>query len=565
MNTRQERWDLEVDLVCVGSGLGGVAAAIAAHDHGARAVVLEKAPKLGGVSAYSGGEIFVPNNHLLATAGLSDSREAGLAYLKFLAAGYADLELQATLLDLGPVVARYFAERAGIRFKLVRDFPDYYYPAAPGTVAAGRYLEVELFRGAELGPWQRKVYLSPHVPNGIDHDEMFAMGGFPGVSRWDFMLLAKRYSQDMRSFGPGMMASFLKAALVDRAISAYLETPVRSLVVEGGRVVGVVAEREGREFRVKASRGVVLATGGYDWRPDLARSFEQLPEWHSMCQPTVEGDALVMAGEIGAALGGVPANNLGVCFGFHIPGEEHEGKPLWRGSWEGGFPHAIWVNRAGQRFGDESFYREYVPKVRAWEGVGQVQPNFPPYLIFDGNFRAKYPLGTFLPGQPLPADLVTEAPTLVELGERLGIDPAGLAATVERFNRFAAAGKDPDFGRGTFPWAAMMTGDRSLPHPNLGPLDKPPFYGLRLHVASIGMNAVGLRTNRYGQVMHLRGHAICGLYAAGNAAAPLDIGAGYQSGLSNLRGLVWGFVAALHASAPDALAGLSPAAEQRQP
>src|SRR5262245_4415106 len=124
MNERPERWDLEVDLVCVGSGLGGVAAAITACDHGAQAVILEKAPKLGGVCAYSGGELFVPNNHLMSAAGLGDSREAALAYLQFLAAGYADAGLQAALLDTAPQALRYFAERAQIRFKLVRDFPD---------------------------------------------------------------------------------------------------------------------------------------------------------------------------------------------------------------------------------------------------------------------------------------------------------------------------------------------------------------------------------------------------------------------------------------------------------
>src|SRR5579871_4680190 len=116
-------WDLEVDLVCVGSGLGGVGAAITAHDQGQKVLLLEEAPKLGGVCAYSGGEVFVPNNHLLEPAGLKDSREAGLSYLRFLAAGYADPLLQATLLDNAPVAVRYFADHAGVRFKLVKDFP----------------------------------------------------------------------------------------------------------------------------------------------------------------------------------------------------------------------------------------------------------------------------------------------------------------------------------------------------------------------------------------------------------------------------------------------------------
>src|SRR5690606_27127937 len=123
-----------------------------------------------------------------------------------------------------------------------------------------------------------------------------------------------------------------------------------------------------------ARRGEVLAMGGYDWNESMARSFEGLPAWRSMVQPTVEGDHVACAGELGAALAGVPAYNLGMFFGYRVPGETHEGKPLWRASWEGGYPHAIWVDRSGRRFGDESFYRDYLPKVRAWDGVRQEHP-----------------------------------------------------------------------------------------------------------------------------------------------------------------------------------------------
>jgi 3-oxosteroid 1-dehydrogenase len=542
------RWDLEVDVACVGSGLGAVTAAIRAHDAGARAVILEKAPKLGGVCAYSGGEVFVPDNYKMRELGIPDSEEAGRAYLRFLGGGYADERMQRLLYDTGREAARWLGEHAKIPWKPIAGFPDYHYPHAPGTVAGGRYLEVELFDGASLGPWQKKSYSSPHMPPGITHDELFAWGSLSCVMTWNFKLMGQRVREDKRGFGPGMMGWFLKAALIDRGIEAHVETPVRELVVDGGRVVGVRCDRDGAPWFVRARRGVVLAIGGYDGDREAARSYEGLPEWNTLCQPSVSGDNLVLGGEVGAALAGVPAYNLGMFFGYQVAGEEHDGAPLYRASWEGGYPHALWVNRAGERFCDESFYREYLPRCRAWDGEKQEHPNYPPYLIFDSAYREKYSFGPYFPGQPLPEGLVQVADTPGELADKLGLPAAALEATLARFNSFADGAVDPDFGRGRYPWAAMMVGDKTRPNPNMGPVSKAPFYGLKLSAVGVGVNAVGLRTDDFARVMHVRGRPIEGLYACGNSAAALDTGAGYQSGLANLRGMTWGFVAGHHAA-----------------
>jgi hypothetical protein len=309
-------------------------------------------------------------------------------------------------------------------------------------------------------------------------------------------------------------------------------------------VVGVVAEVEGSPYRVKARRGVLLACGGYDWKPELAKYYEGLPEWKSMTQPYMTGDNLMLGGEIGAAFAGVPPYNLGMFFGYQVPGESHEGVPLWRASWEGGYPHALWVNAAGKRFADESFYRDYLPRCHDWNGVDQVHPNYPPYLIFDQNYRDKYAFCSFMPGMEVPESLLKKADTPAELGALLGIDGAGLEATIARFNEFADGEVDPDFGRGRYPWAAKMVGDRSRKNQNMGPLDKAPYYGVRLTAVGVGVNAVGLKTDARARVQHVRDRPLPGLYAAGNSAALLDVGAGYQSGISSLRGMTWGWVAA---------------------
>ena len=547
--TPSKPWDLEVDLVAAGSGLGAISAAIAAHDRGLRVAVLEKAPRLGGVSGFGGGEVFVPNNRPMRELGIEDSDDAGRRYFEFLSAGFADPRLQAALLSNMKPAIEYMGKEAGVRWIAVEGLPDYYYPDAPGSHPGGRYLSVDLFDGKTLGEWQARTYpMTPHVPPGALHREMYAWGGLACVTTWDYELIGQRLANDQRSFGPGLMGWFVKAAMVDRAIPAFVDAPVRSLVAEGGAAVGVVAEREGRPFRVRARKGVVLGVGGYDHNRELARQFEAMPDWNSACPPYLHGDHLVMAGELGAAIAAVPPTDLAMFYGYHIPGEESDGQPLYRSSWECGCPHALWVNRAGERFCDESFYKDYQPRLRLWDGQKQAMPNLPPFLIFDQSYRDRYPLGSFMPGQPLPPELVAQAETPRELAQRLGIDADGLERTLARFNEFARKGQDPEFRKGSRPWSVRLTGDQSYPNPCLGPVERPPFYGVQLVPVSVGINSHGLKTNECAQVMHLRGRPIPGLYAVGNSAALLDMGAGYQSGTSNMRAITWGWIAGRHAA-----------------
>jgi len=544
------RWDLEADVVAIGSGLGGLTAAIVAHDQGASCVVLEKAGKLGGLSGFGGGEVFVPANHKMKELGLADTLDEGRQYYEFIAAGYASAKHQKKLLDTMHEAILYFAEKAGLRWKACQGLPDYYYPDAPGSKASGRYLSVELFDAKTLGEWQAKTWLTPIMPPGALHEEMYAWGGLAKVTTWDYELLGKRIAEDLRSFGPGMMAAFVKAAVIDRKIPAYLETPVRALVADAdGAVIGVRAERSGKDFFVRARKAVILAVGGYDHNKEMACMFEEMPDWNAVFPAYLDGDHMVMGPELGAAIASVPPTNLALFYGYQIPGEEVEGRAFWRSSWEGGVPHAIWVNKAGERFCDESFYKEYQPRIRHWDGKKQEQPNTDIYLIFDGNYRERYPLGSFMPGQELPEGMVVVANTPRELAQRLEIDPDRFEQTLARFNAFASKGEDPDFGRGSMPWAIRLVGDMDYKNPLLGPLNKPPYHAVRLRPVSVGINSHGLKWDLDAQVLHVRGHAIPGLYAVGNSAALLDIGGGYQSGTSNSRAITWGYVAGRHAAA----------------
>jgi 3-oxosteroid 1-dehydrogenase len=184
----------------------------------------------------------------------------------------------------------------------------------------------------------------------------------------------------------------------------------------------------------------------------------------------------------------------------------------------------------------------------AWDGRAQRFENLPAYLVFDATYREKYPIGPIPPGAPLPDGFAVRADTVRELAERLGVDPDGLETTIERFNADAAAGVDTEWGRGSWPWANWMFGDLNCkPNPNLGPLVKPPFSGFEVHSVGVGVNSAGLHIDTDARVRHVRGHAIPGLYAAGGTAAWRDIGSGYQSGIANARGMIWGYLAGRHA------------------
>ena len=164
-------------------------------------------------------------------AGISDSDEEAMKYYEFLSNGYGDRAMLDRMYKAAHEALPYLEKNAGVMWRYLHDFPDYFYPHAPGTAAQGRYLEVAFFKGAELGAWQDKVYQSPISFVGITHEELFKWGGFSKVLQWDFVKIAENAEKDLRGLGPGMMAYFVKAAVIDRGIPAYLETPARELAL----------------------------------------------------------------------------------------------------------------------------------------------------------------------------------------------------------------------------------------------------------------------------------------------------------------------------------------------
>lgn len=548
IRTTPQHWDLEADVVCVGSGAGGLGAAITAHDHGASALVLEKSDQVGGVTAFSMGEVWIPGNHLAADIGLDDSIEQGVAYINNLSMGYSEQAAVINQAVHAPVALKYFEDSIGLKMCVVRHLPDYYYPHVEGSSAEGRCLEALPFAAEQLGEWQLKTRVSPHVPYSLTHEDIFSNGGLANMAHWDYTVMGERLAKDERCAGPGLAAYFVKGVL-DRNIPLYTETGAEELIADGDRIVGVRAVRDGRDIFVKARRGVVIAVSSFERKPALAKRIGLLLDPVSMVMDTVQGIHLRLAGEAGAQIARVPDVSM---LGFHVPGEEQEeGVPLWRGALPFmGMPHTIVVNRAGKRFSNEAFYRSVYFGLEEIDGMTQSYRNFPCWVVTDNQAREKYPFGSIMPGQEFPEGLAVSADTIEQLAAKIGVDVDGLKTTVSRFNEYSQAGVDPEYQRGTYPWGAIMCGDpNQKPNPNLGALEKGPFHAIRLHrMAGGGITSSGILTDEHCRAMGWNDKPIDGLYVAGNSAARLDNGALMQSGITNARGITHGYLAGRHAA-----------------
>jgi 3-oxosteroid 1-dehydrogenase len=547
LNNLPDRWDMEADVVAIGSGIGGLSAAITAHELGASALVLERSDQVGGVTALSMGEVWVAGNHLAAEIGVEDSVDSGFRYLKRLSMDYGTDAAILNKVVHAREALKYFEDRIGLKMEPIRDCPDYYYTVSNDAVSEGRMLECAPFPGTTLGDWQTKTRVSPQMPYGLTHHDMFQAGGVANMMKWDFEKMADRLTNDERCLGTGLAAYFVKGAL-DRNIPLVTGADAEELIADGERVVGVRVVKDGETIYVKANKAVVVAVSSYEQSQDLNKTLSRQLELGSMLFPGINGANFRLAGPVGARIASVPdITSLGIT----VEGVEDEhGRLLWNSALPViGQPHTIVVNRAGKRFGNEAFYRSFYYTIDIIDGINQTHPNFPCWAVIDSQVLEKYPFFGLTPGQDWPEHMGPKADTLVDLARQMGVDPQGLEETVARFNANAEKGVDPDFHRGEQPWSVWMCGDPNhKPNANLGSLVKAPFYAVELkRMGGTGITAAGLLTDHHSRVMTWTDQPIEGLYAAGNSVARLETGAVMQSGISNARGMTYGWLAARHA------------------
>ncbi|MCZ6808068.1 MAG: FAD-dependent oxidoreductase [Deltaproteobacteria bacterium] len=556
-------WDRTVDLLVMGSGAAGLAAAVRARDLGLDVLVVEKSEFFGGNTAMSGGVCWVANNPGMAKEGIADSDEEGFRYLKHITKGEVPDERLWLYIRESKRVLAYLHENTHVRYVPLAKYTDYY-PEAPGGRPGGRSMDPVPFDGSKLRG-QLIQLRRPHPQSqilgkfGITAKEaQAAIGvGFRTMlfMAWQMFLYLlrypkrKRWGRDTKLCAGNSLMGRLLLSIKDRKIPAWLNTAVEKLIFENGRVVGAVINKEGEKLRVKTNRGVVIAAGGFSRNLEMRKKYQRHPiatEWTSGT-PSNTGDGIRLGQAAGGALGLMDE-------AWWTPVSLVPKSPV---SWvlvvEKSLPHGLFVNQDGKRFTNEA--APYIDVVNGmYDDVAKTQTTDPRwYHIFDATYRRSSVAGPVAPGKIMPdkqlprryrdGGYLFRTNTLQELAGKIDVPADALKATIARFNEYAVKGKDPDYNRG---WSAQdrYYGDpRVKPNCSLGRIETGPFYAVRIYPGDLGTKG-GMITDDHSRVLKEDGQAVPGLYAAGNSTASM-MGRTYPGAGGTIGpALTFGFLAA---------------------
>jgi 3-oxosteroid 1-dehydrogenase len=555
-------WDESFDFVIVGSGGGGLVAGLAAADAGLKPVIIEKQDFVGGSTAMSGGVVWMPNNPLMQAEGVTDSYEAGMAYLESVV-GPPDegssLARRHAFLTNGPEMLS-LLQRKGVHLVRCEGYSDYYDNRKGGN-ARSRSVEGIPWDGKQLGEWDAKI--NPGMARGlglvVKTNEVRNLPSWtrsPEAFGVTMRVVARTYisrllGKDLLTNGMSLVGQITKIVL-DAGIPLWLNTRVEELVTEGGRVVGVRAVRDGRPLSVHANKGVLLSAGGFERNPEMRLKYSEDTQPND---GTWTAANLGNTGEVLAAVIALGAKTDYMDEAVWNPTPRLEMRASSLGLARQ-YPHTMYANKKGRRFCNES--NSYVEVTKAMYANDAI----PAWLIFDDNYRRHMPWGfgmpklrslsTALPGH-MPEEWVAngwikKADSIEDLAREMDVDPDALSETVIRFNEYAAKGEDPDFGRGESQYNKTLGDPGHKPNPSLGPIETGPFYATEIFPGDVG-TAGGVVTNENAQVLDHSDEPIPGLYATGNMTATVAGRTYPGAGASIANTMTFGYIAARHSAA----------------
>ncbi len=556
------------DLIVAGSGAAGLAAAVIAQAKGMRVLVIEKTGLIGGTTSYSGGVVWVPNSRQIVAGGGQDSLEQAQLYLESTIGSEHEREARREYLRRGAEAFSFLEDRTGPLFYVrASNSPDYY-PDTPGASQQGRAMTPLAFDGRLLGTrfsdiraplpefslFGRQmlelmdVYHLLHARRSLR--SAVHAGGLLLRDVRD-RLLYRRYGRGTRLTGGNALVGRLYKSVLDGGVTVWRNAPLVDLVEGDGRVTGVVIEQDGRQRMVAATRGVILATGGFPWSEGLrGQRMADAPVGYSATSPESSGDGIAIAMAHGAIL---DRDNSEGAFWAPVSVARRRDGSLAR------FPHLmadrakpglIAVNKHGKRFVNEAeSYHEFV---RAMMGRHRNEDQQPVHLICDAAFLRKYAFGAVPPlaserRRAVRSGYLIEAPSVAALAGRIGVDASALGETIDRFNRGAATGADPAFSKGSTLYNRYLGDPGHQPNPCLGPIERGPYYAIRVHAGDIGTTH-GLTTDVHSRVLDARGNPIAGLYACGNDRNSIMAGAYPGGGITIGPAITFAYLAALHAT-----------------
>jgi len=552
---------MECDVVVAGSGSAGLTAAIVAAQAGLEVLLVEKTAYFGGITALSGGGCWVPQNHLMAQVGLTDTREAAERYIHRVVGNYIRPDILNAFLDAAPVMLRHMVETTEVKFAPRTPAPDYY-TELDGAMLGGRSLGSVVYDGRKLGAYFSK--LRPpleafNAPMGLMMGPLefmhYRAATKSRASAWFMAKLAGRYAVDRLShargtrltMGNALVARLMRSAL-DAGVTLWTDAPVKALLRDGARVTGATIAREGRDIEVRARRGVVLATGGFSASPEMRRAYYPHADRHQTLVPEGNvGDGLRMAQAAGAAMDRANLRNAtpAVVSVWRKPDGSVQQCPHF--FMDLPKPGCIAVNQQGRRFGDEANLELAV----AMQETGAV----PAWLICDRSFLRKYGFGHVWPGglrlSALRRDgYLHEAQTVRALAATIGVDADALEKTVAANNGYADEGKDLEFGKGDSALDRSMGDSQQTPNPCLGRIETAPFYAIEIFPGDVSSTA-GIRVNASAQALDAEDRPIEGLYMCGLDMNSLWAGHGLGNGVYHALNMTFGYIIARHMAQVD--------------